>query len=303
MKRLKKGPELKMPELKVPDFLSDLYWDLRDRRLLPLVALAIVAIVAVPFLLGGGSKEEPPVASPATASTVESANASSLTVVEAQPGLRDYRKRLRGRSETDPFKQRYTAPTLKGTKLGGGEGGGDGGGESSTSTSSTTTSTSTSTSTDKVTKTKVTKTENGKTTVTTETDGEEAAEPQLTLYAFAIDAKITRTSGTDEAGKQTSEPVVRHRVIPPAALPSEKEQVATYMGLNPKTRLPLFLVADEVSSVFGEGKCLAGTQSCQLIEIEPGFPETFVFGPEATRFKIEILKVEPVTAGKYRSPQ
>ena len=48
-----------MPELKVPDFLRDLYYDLRDRRLLPLVALVIVAIVAVPFLLGGGSKEEP----------------------------------------------------------------------------------------------------------------------------------------------------------------------------------------------------------------------------------------------------
>ena len=55
MKRLKAGPELKMPDLKVPDFLVDLYWDLRDRRLLPLVGLAIVAIVAVPFLLGGGS--------------------------------------------------------------------------------------------------------------------------------------------------------------------------------------------------------------------------------------------------------
>lgn len=48
-----KGPELKMPEMKVPTFLSDLYWDLHDRRLLPLVALIVVAIVAVPFLLGG----------------------------------------------------------------------------------------------------------------------------------------------------------------------------------------------------------------------------------------------------------
>ena len=74
-----------------------------------------------------------------------------------------------------------------------------------------------------MTKTKVTKTENGKTTVTTETDGKEASEPQLSLYAFAIDVEITRTSGTDETGVQTSEPVVRHRVIPPAALPSEKD--------------------------------------------------------------------------------
>lgn len=299
MKRPKKGPELKMPELKVPDFLSDLYWDLRDRRLLPLVALAIVAIVAVPFLLGGDSKEDQPAnAVGTTASALESVSASKLTVVEAQPGLRDYRRRLRGRSATDPFRQRFTAPTLKGTKLGGGEGGG-GGGESSTTTSTSTTTTSTST--NDVTKTKITKTSNGKTTVTTETNGEEAAGPQVTLYAFAIDIKITRTVGSDEAGEQESE--TRHRVIPPAPLPSEKEQVVTYMGLNPKTRQPLLLVSDEVTSVFGEGKCLAGAQSCQLIEIEPGFPETFVFGAEAMRFKIEVLKIEPVAAGNYHAPE
>ena len=35
---------------------------------------------------------------------------------------------------------------------------------------------------------------------------------------------------------------------------------------------------------------LAGAQSCQLIEVEPGLPETFVFGPEAMRYKIKILK-------------
>ena len=55
MKRLKAGPELKMPDLKMPQFLVDLYWDLRDRRLLPLVGLVLVAIVAVPFLLGGSN--------------------------------------------------------------------------------------------------------------------------------------------------------------------------------------------------------------------------------------------------------
>ena len=117
MKRLKKGPELKMPELKVPPFLVDLYWDLRDRRLLPLVALVVVAIVAVPFLLGGGSEELAPPAfcghRDVAAPTREAAEAASLTVVQAKPGLRDYRKRLAGRKPTDPFKQRYTAPRLR----------------------------------------------------------------------------------------------------------------------------------------------------------------------------------------------
>lgn len=291
MKRLKAGPELKMPELKVPDFLVDLYWDLRDRHLLPLVALVIVAIVAAPFLLGGGSKQAPPVGPIAGTGAAPSPEpiGSHLTVVEAKPGLRDYHKRLHHDSPTDPFRQHLTSPDLKGAKLGNGE-------EEEGASSSTTSSTSTST-------TKVTKTESPggttKTEVTTETNGtgkslEES--PGLTLFAFAIDVKVTKTTSTANGGKDQSEPQVRHRVIPPAALPGEKDQVVTYMGISPKTRLPFFLVSDSVTGVFGEAKCLSGASTCQLIELELGIPETFVLASGA-RYKINVLKVEPVVTG------
>ena len=98
-----------MPELKAPAFLADLYYDLRDRRLLPLIALVLVAIVAVPILMGSDSES---VAPPVGGGALEapSAQTSSLTVVEATPGLRDYRKRLADRSPTNPFKQRYSVP-------------------------------------------------------------------------------------------------------------------------------------------------------------------------------------------------
>ena len=58
MKRV--GPELKMPDMKVPKGVSDFYQDLRDRRLLPVIALVVVAIVAVPFLLGDSQEAEVP---------------------------------------------------------------------------------------------------------------------------------------------------------------------------------------------------------------------------------------------------
>ena len=51
MNWLKKGPELKLSELKVPGFLYDLCYDLKERHLLPLVALLIVAIIARADLL------------------------------------------------------------------------------------------------------------------------------------------------------------------------------------------------------------------------------------------------------------
>ncbi len=291
MKRLKAGPELKMPELKVPAFLADLYWDLRDRHLLPLVGLAIVAIVAVPFLLSGGSKDKVGISPGAFASAPSPEPAGSkLTVVEAKPGLRDYRKRLRADSPTNPFKQRYTTPVLKGTKLGGGKEESS----SSSSTTSTTKATKTTNNSSGTTTTKVTTETNGNSTTPGSGGGEN---PQLTLYSFAIDVKIVRTTSTADGGKQTSEPTVRHGVIPPSPLPGEKAQVVTYMGINPTTRLPLLLVSDEVTAVFGEGKCLSGANICQLIEVEPNFPETFVFGPSGVRYKIDVLKIEPVVTG------
>lgn len=300
MKRLKSGPELKMPELKVPAFLVDLYWDLRDRHLLPLVVLAIVAIVAVPFLLGGGSGEEPPLAPGASASVAPSPEAAGakLTVVEAKPGLRDYRKRLRDDGPTDPFEQRYTSPQLQGAKLGGG-----GEGAASSSTTSTTSTTTTSSSSAKVTKT--TKNSDGTTTteVVTETNGKAggaggSADGGVTLFSFAVDLKIVHTHTGPDGSKQTDDPVIRHRVIPPAALPSEKTQAVTYMGISPKTQQPLLLISDAVTGVFGEATCLSGAETCQLIEIATGLPMTFVYGPNSDRYKITVLKVFPVAAGE-----
>jgi hypothetical protein len=274
-----------MPELKAPRFLVDLFYDLYDRRLLPLVVLAIVAIVAVPFLLGGDSEEiaPPPPAGSASISSVPGSQAAQLTVVEAAPGLRDYRKRLADRSPTDPFKQRYTAPVLKGSELG----------------SETTTSTSTSSST--------TSTGGADTTTTTTTttdsvppsdpSGGGGDEPQLTFFTFAIDVKIVRSEGGGDGAKGTSESSIKRGVKPATPLPGEKAPVVTYMGAKADEGKALLMVSNDVKSVFGDGKCLSGTDTCQLIEVEPGFPMTFVYGPNDVRYRINVLKIEPVVTG------
>jgi hypothetical protein len=294
MKRLKMGPELKLSSLKlseakVPPFVNDLYWDLRDRRLLPLVALVIVAIVAVPFLLGGksgqGSSPGTLAASPPAAAG-SGAEGPKLVAVEAKPGLRNYHERLLShRSPTDPFKQRYTAPQTAGAQLGGGE-------ASSTSTTTTTQTSSSSSS-------------GSSTTIHTETthpSGSGAPAPgELRLYTTAADIKVVRSETKPDGKVVHDEPVVRHRVLPPAPVPSEKTAAVVYMGMD-KNRLPLLLVSDAVTGAFGEGKCLAGTSTCQLLEVEPGMPETFVYGQGGkVRYKITILHTEPVLAGKYPS--
>jgi len=300
MKKLK-GPDLKMPDLKVPGFVSDLYYDLRDRRLLPLVAFVLVAIVAVPFLLSGGSSESgPPKVEPPVDDTV---NASQLTVVKATPGLRDYRKRLQGRSPKDPFKGPEAKPDLAGAQLGSEN---DNGFESSEVTSSSTSTSTTSAGTTTET-TRTTKDEDGEVTTETETKTEtdepgssgEGKPGEVTLFAFAIDVRIKKATTAPDGSTEYSDPETRSRVISPAPLPGEKTQVVTYAGISPKTKNALFLVSDEVTSIFGEAKCLSGDKSCQLLEVEPDMPLTFVYGPGNARYKITVLKIFPVTAGKF----
>jgi hypothetical protein len=298
MKRLK-GPELKMPELKVPTFLSDLYYDLLDRRLLPLVALAVVAIAAVPFLLGGGSEESPqgslPEESLSESPTLEGAAASSLTVVEAKPGLRDYRKRLSGRTPTDPFKQRYTGPVQGG--------GGQLNGQSTTSTSSSSPTSSTVTSTSPTTPSEKTPGvgsppsggEGGGGSGGGDGDG---GKPSLRLFTFAIDVQISRSETKPNGRTVMGEPSTRRKVMPTTPLPGEKAPVVTYMGVDAKhaTKV-LLMVSNNVKSIFGDAKCLSGTDTCQLLEVEQGFPETFVYGPNDVRYKVKVLKIEPVLTG------
>ncbi len=325
MKRL--GPDLKMPKLggsglKVPPFLADLYWDLYDRRLLPLVGLIVVAIVAVPFLLGGGSEETPQPSRAAEASLRrEIAKASSFTVVRAEPGLREYRKRLVGRKPSDPFKEKFGKPSLKGAKLelpgeggsgsssaaptttaGGGESqGGSGSAGSPVTTGSPGSTTSPGT-------TESTPPSSGNTGGGNSGGGSSGGsgtkkKPHLIFFTYAVDVRVSRSGGKNaDSETKKQEPVVKHRVLPQTSLPGEKAPVVTYLGPARKgkkaTGKVLLLVSNKVQAVFGETHCVSGEDVCQLLEVEPGFPVTFVYGANEVHYTINVLKVELVVTGR-----
>lgn len=302
MKRLKAGPELKMPDFKnmnVPQPLADLYWDLRDRHLLPVVGLVLVGIVAVPFLIGGSKEESPPPVLPSSGAPspepIAGASGARLTVVQSEPGLRDYKKRLKDDSPTDPFKQRYTGPVLAGTKLGNGEGGGGGSG-STTSTATVTTTTGGGEGGSSGGGSGSSGGEGGTpsspATPPTLPGGGQAPNPgELVGYSWAIDVQVTHISTKKDGSKETSGPTTRKRVLPYAGLPSDKVPVVVYMGPNPRTHLPMLLVSDGVDAIFGEAKCLSGEETCQLLEVEPGMPETFSYGPDHDRYKLNVTKI------------
>lgn len=300
MKRLKKGPELKMPELKTPAFLTDLYNDLRDRRLLPFVALAVVAIAAVPFLLGGKSEEQNAPDTGGGLAALGSEKTSKLTVVEAAPGLRNYRKRLAHRTPTNPFKQRYTglpaSAKVEGTQSSS-EGSSSSGGEATVLSE---------TSTTEVTETGSSGGGSSEGGSGSNGGGPPSAAPPksdsggLRIFEYVFDLQIVHTETTGDGGRKMSDPEARRHVKTLTQLPGKKVAVATVAGINFHTGKIYFLVAREVHSLGGEFHCVtrATGKLCELLEIEPGFPLELTFGPNKALYRIKVIGIHAVWAGK-----
>jgi hypothetical protein len=324
-----KGPDLKLPDLsalraklpggsktsgsaegsagsdggagvKAPDFLLDIYYDLRERRLLPVVALVVVAILAVPFLLGRDSEapELPPPSSGALGAPSD-VDGARLTVVESTPGLRDYRKRLHG-TPTDPFIQKYTGvpatSQLKSTGEGEGEAVSAGGGESTAGTEAPASTGGGESSPGS---------SGGSGSAPPSTGGgdggggNDGSKPPR-LIEFVFDVQISHTVPTPDGGEKMSEPEARHKVRTLTSLPSKKVSVVTTGGVNFHNGKVYLLVSDDVKSLDGDFVCIARAPGglCELLEIELGFPLELVYEPSGSRYRIKVTKIDAVYDGK-----
>lgn len=261
-----KSQRLSMPKPnpKAPKFAADLYADLRDRRLLPLIVLLLVAIVAVPILLaGGGSEDEtpPPIATPSAVPTP-----ASFTVVPAQPGLRNYRERLGYRQARNPFRQAASESAASASGSGGETSGTAGeGGASSTETGS-------------------------------EGSSEEAGSggSETTHTNVVIQKQVIGYSIDTKAGFLGSVSV--HKGITPMTqLPSKKNPVVVYVGPSKDKKKALFLMAENVTAFYGKGTCaLKQATSCQILALKPGFSATFAYGFGHARYKLYLKQIVAV---------
>ncbi len=264
-----RGSSGRGPNLKVPAFASDLYRDLRERHLLPLVGLLLVAIVAVPILLGdsGESEESSKTPTPAIASSSNAKNADAVVVAESNEGLRDYRKRLGHRQATNPFKQQYTGAASE--EASGEEGSTleEGGGSTPAPEESTS------------------GTSGGETSGGT-------TETRTHYFTYTIDVRIVPVSTNGVPSK--SDPYVRHDVPRLTALPAKKTPALTFMEPSADEEKALMLVNSNVKGLFGEGVCVSGGETCQLLMLKKGLPETVVYGGNERVFRIELMKVNLV---------
>jgi len=81
-------------------------------------------------------------------------------------------------------------------------------------------------------------------------------------------------------------------------LPGAKLPVITFVGVNPSTGKAVLMASKEVTASFGDGKCISGTTSCELLEVEKGFPETFEYGPNHVRYKFKLINIDLVRVPK-----
>ena len=73
-------------------------------------------------------------------------------------------------------------------------------------------------------------------------------------------------------------------------LPSRETPAIIYMGSTKDGKKALMTVSSDVQAIFGDAKCVLGSETCQLLVMEPGLPETFVYGGDGRTYKIELLK-------------
>lgn len=262
------GPEIKLPKVKAPGFLVDLYYDLRERHLLPLVALLAVAIVAVPIVLGNSGSDQPTAPVPGLAALGTSRDGSKIIVTHATPGLRDYQLRLSDLQVKNPFKQKFPtgAPQVGTPPPSGGSGG----------------------STPPVT-----------TTPSGGSSGSTATKLHFFYIYYDIDVRIVSSPPQGSSGKTTT--TVRRNVPVLTQLPNAGTPAALYMGATTDAKKAVMLVSSNVTAVFGDARCLIGGDTCQLLELEPGLPETFVYGNNGRTIRIKLLKIHRVITNHPRT--
>jgi hypothetical protein len=280
---------MRTPQVRAPRFASNLYRDMRDRRLLlPALAL-LVALFAVPVLMKHSSSSAPP---PAVTPAPAKASAAEPAVVTQQLGVTNYKKRLERLKSKNPFRQQFTSvpkrQSLKTTSSG-------------TPSSGLTTSSGTSSS--------------GASTSTTSTSGASAGSgaapsappvttttpapppPKPKLFLFSIERRIDVKVGP--AGDLNEKKGVRQLSL----LPNKAKPIVAYLGTNEAGDKALFLVSNDVTDSSGDGVCLAPQSNCQYMTLKVGDVETFDYGPDpSTTYKLRLVAINQIVRHRTVSP-
>ena len=302
MNFLKKGPELKLSAIKVPDFLLDIYYDLKERHLLPVAAVLLIAIVVVPIALtqSGESEEEATAAAGATASGATTPESAQQLVAKSTPRLRQYQRRLSHLRAKDPFVQHYAED---GTAEVSGETGAATTSEGSAVVESTAPSSATEPIESSVPVPVPSESSPAPIPATPPSEGEPQEAGGREWFSYAIDVRVVATGQAEASSSAKPKSSVRRNLPELTMLPSRTTPALVYIGSTKDGKKALMMVSSDVTAVFGDAKCVIGSQSCELLAMEPNLPETLVYGGSGKTYKVELRKIHLVASDEInRAP-
>ena len=264
--------------VKAPAFLTDLFKDMRDRRLIiPAVAL-LVAIFAVPVLLS--SSPAPSVVPPPPATDPAAAAVEPGVLAVEELGVRDFHKRLDAMDRKNPFGDRFEpkateatagelvepSPVDTGAAADVGGGGAtpvaDGGTISGTDASAPTVAPSSDPGS------------NTGTSAPVEAREQFVLVPRVDVKVGIVDRE--RRKSLDE-------------VKPGDLLPSKQAPVAMYLGNSDDSENAEFLVSRDVERVNGEGDCRP-QNDCEFLKLADGSSAYLRFA-DGNRYVITVTDI------------
>jgi hypothetical protein len=290
-----KRPQIKSPDIKVPEVVENLYRDLRDRNLLPVAALLVVAIIAVPIVLSMSSDSTPAQAPSAEIVPADAPEAQAAVLAE-NPGLRNYKQRLEDLKATDPFTQQFQSSGLSGTTV-----------------ESTSGDTGTVTSSDE-TPTSSGSLDVGSSSSSSVSSGSTAStEPTTT-----VDAGGAGDTG-DPTVEQTKPKFYTWKLDVHYGIVGDVQKrdnvkvldllspVGVFMGASFDAEKAYFFLSSDVASVSGDGECLPAPTDCQFLTLEEGKSSDLVYQttdiPTPTTYTLALDDINVVKAKKPPEPK
>lgn len=247
-------------------FLRNLVSDLVDKRLWPVAIVLVGALVAVPFLLGGGGSAAdtvatatPAQATTTTATTIRVSEDSNLATI-APTGTRH-----------NPFRQ----PTAKKAATTD---------DAAAATPSTPEATPTSGDTGSTGGTTTPSTAAPSTTTTTPSDSATTPKPDENTEAIRVDLSF----GEPGSSRQRD----RKDIARLSALPSADQPIIIYLGVKGDKKTAAFLISSDATAT-GDGTCKPSPTNCQTIEMREG-DSTFLdidLGTGVRQFRLDVDRV------------
>jgi hypothetical protein len=259
-----------MKPWKLQKFFGDVVYDLRNRGLLPVVILLLVAMVAVPVLISRGGSEAPSSSLQPASGLAQPAPEAQNAVVSYAPGVRDYKKRLNGLSPKDPFRQQFAQSAAAASQL-----------ESTVTTPTTTGSTATTGSTG-----------SGSPSLGTTIPGSSGKKKSKKKKKSS---KTTYTYSVTVMAGDASNPLTPFgNVASLTPLPGQATPVVVYYGLSSDYTQALFLVSNKVDSMNGPGTCLPAPDDCSLLALSPGQSADLHYTQDDKSYRILVAEIKRV---------